>query len=235
MLLSLVIPLIKDFDTATQAEMDIKSFFKKFQLSGELIWVVDPHRRFRAFTAEQKAWCEVDSKDWPEGFHRKVLVNKKRIGRGPSIGRGLDEASGDFICVLSADLSVPLSEVFAALRLFLNDPDRNIDIVLGERSEKKRQGIDGRSSRRKVFDAAELEKAKSLIHYQHSPDPISPFFMIRRDLWKKLSPQVKLRSWYYTSRILQAALEEKAQLHSISVVNSRSQRSHQRWWESSFT
>ena len=57
-----------------------------------------------------------------------LLANKKNIGKGHSIRRGMLAASGDYILFMDADMSTPL-RVFSNFERYLN----NHDIIIGSR------------------------------------------------------------------------------------------------------
>src|SRR5690606_11166385 len=98
-----------------------------------------------------------------------VLENPRRLGRGPSVQRGLGAAGGDLLIVLSADLNIPLAESFAAVQEYLRDPE-GTGFILGNRRSLKRPRHGVRAPLKKLFDDIEHDKASGL----EVPDPTSP-------------------------------------------------------------
>lgn len=222
MKISLVIPIHREADRIAASAQDLNSFFARWPMQVELIFVIEPGEDPATLRILNEAVSNSS-----EHIQIRILQNKKHLGRGPSVKRGLDEALGDVLGVLSADLTTPLADVFSALQEFITKPDET-SFIIGNRRSLKRPRHGPRSALKRFFDDVEHEKAKGL----DLPDPTSPFWLIRRDLWQKISPNLKFRRWYYTPALLQKIRSQGAPIKSIEILSHDTDDTRFHWWHS---
>ncbi len=223
MKLSMILPIFKESHRLPQALSDLQSFFARLPLEIDLIIVCEPGEKRDVET--QLAALPVT----PRPLTARVLENSRRLGRGPSLQKGLAVAEGDILATLSADLNVPLAEIFAAIQEFLRDPG-GTEFVLGNRRSLKRPRHGARPPGKKIFDDIEHDKAKGL----EVPDPTSPFWVIRRDTWQKVAPNLKLRRWYYTPQLVRELRTVKSSIKSLDINSHDDTDTRFRWWHSVF-
>lgn len=256
MKLSMVMPIFQEAERLEAALLDLQSFLARLPLEMELILVPEPTdaamtreslariaggpRPLRlcaepsvAATTAPSPAAETAPSAPPTApiIPVRVLDNPRRRGRGASVQRGLDAATGDFLIVLSADLNVPLAESFAAVQEFLRDPE-GTGLILGNRRSLKRPRHGARPPRKKIFDDIEHEKSKGL----DVPDPTSSFFAITKEWWRRISEgpggPLKLRRWYYTPEIVRRIRVLGAPLKSLDINSHDSDSTRFRWWHS---
>ncbi len=244
MKLSMIVPIFQEESRLPDGLSDLQSFLARLPLALELILVCEPgegasvRASVGAVAAAAKSprrlsLNETSSESTPAAtpgvstIAVKVLENARRLGRGPSVQRGLDEASGDLLIVLSADMNIPLAESFAAVQEYLRAPE-DTGFVLGNRRSLKRPRHGERSALKKIFDDIEHEKAQGL----DVPDPTSPFWAITRELWQKVSPQMKFRRWYYTPQLVRYLREMRAPIKSLDINSHDDPSTRFKWWHS---
>lgn len=214
-------PVHQETARLPEALLDLQSFFAKLPLDIDLVIICEPG---------EKSDIEAVIKALPESprpLKTQILENPRHLGRGPSLQKGLDLAQGEVLATLSADLAIPLAEIFAAIQEFLRDPEGTA-FVLGNRYSLKRPRHGHRQVWKKFFDEVERDKARGL----EVPDPTCPFWVIRRELWQQVSPRIKLRKWYYTAGLVRELRQLKAPLKSIDVNCHDSESTRFRWWHS---
>lgn len=105
----------------------------------------------------------------------RVFVRKKDPGLSQSVIKGLEEAKGDQIVVMDADLQHP-PEKITDLVAQLEDSD----LVIGSRF-KQRDSVDHWSLKRKIINRGAALPAKIVMWPQKLSDPMSGFFAINSD------------------------------------------------------
>lgn len=221
MKVSLILPVFRESHRLAAGLRDLQSFFARLPLEVEVVIVCEPGEKqhvdaaFLALEPTTKALQTV------------ILENPRFLGRGPSLQRGLDQATGDVLVPITADLSIPLAEVFAALQEFLRDPE-GTEFVIGNRRSLKRLRHGQRTRLKKFFDDVEHDKAKSL----QVPDPTCPFWMIKKELWTSVSPRLRLSKWYSTPGLLRELRNQKAGLKMIDTNCHDDPETRFRWWYS---
>ncbi|MCK5451490.1 MAG: glycosyltransferase family 2 protein [Candidatus Omnitrophica bacterium] len=122
MKLSIVIPAYNEAMRIENTLSGIKSFMDNKKISYEVIVVddgsTDETSKISKKSSLAKAGC------------LKVLKNDNNSGKGYSVKRGVDEASGELILFSDADMSTPIDE-FDNLSKMLDD---GFDVVIGSRA-----------------------------------------------------------------------------------------------------
>jgi len=219
--LSLVFPILEERKAILQSAQDLVSFWSRFPVEIEVVLVLDPGRGTSAAGLEEELSTLLSSQNSRLSF--KVLAQKSRQGRGAAVLRGLNEASGEILAVNSLDLSIPLGEVFSALQEFILDRERSFLLLGNRRGAKKKRKYAHRGARH-FFENAEHEKAQSL----QVKDPTTPFFMLKKKDWSELQIP-KLRSWFYTPQIIQAARRKGLEVRDLEIQCTDRVSSKLRW------
>lgn len=219
---SIVIPLFREKSRFKEGLSNLSSFFARFPFDVEVLFIADPDGA-TAFYAEALSETQrpppAPTNDppaapvtWQREF--RLLSNEKRLGRGASLKRGLDAATGQILLASSVDLAIPLSEMMSAIQEFILAPNQT-DFVIGNRLSLKRPRHGERRRWKKLFDDIEHEKAQHL----KVPDPTCPFWAIRKEVWQSISPQSRMRRWYYSPQILLALREKGHSIKTLDVIS----------------
>ena len=207
MKLSLIVPVSNELPQASDKLRDVISFWQRFPVDLEILLMQEP-------TAQEtpQAWHELIQSLGPAPTHQfRLEQNSHKLGRGGSVQRGLDLATGEIVGVLSFDLSIPLGDVFSALQEFIMHRNQDF-IVVGNRRSTKKKRRGQQSGLRKIFEDIEHEKSAGL----DIADPTCPFFMLKKKTWLDLQP-LKLRRWFYTPGVILAARRKGIEVRSLDV------------------
>jgi len=205
--LSLIFPLSQEKDGATEKLRDIASFWARFPIEVEVLLVLDPSRG-----ETLQDWQNlITATGVQPRLQFRLEMNSKKLGRGASVQKGLDLATGEILAVNSFDLSIPLGDVFSALQEFIMHRDQDF-VVIGNRRgpKKKRRGLS--TSKRMLFENIEHDKAASL----QVPDPTCPFLMLKKKTWLALQP-LRLRRWFYSPGLVLAARHKQIEVRVVDV------------------
>lgn len=205
--LSLIFPVYDSKQAILTRASDLRFFWARFPVDVEILFVADPRPDFSHTEIED----ELKTRFSYERIQFRLIPNPRRLGRGMSVLRGLEEATGEILCVNSLDLSIPLAEVFSCLQEFIMNRDRSF-LLLGNRRgiKKKRRGT--KHGLRAFFEGVEHEKSRTL----GVTDPTSPFWMIKKKDWQELRID-RLRSWFYTPQVVLQARKRGLPVHEIEV------------------
>jgi dolichyl-phosphate beta-glucosyltransferase len=121
-LLSLVIPAYKEADRLPTTLQRIEEHRRSWNFSNEIILVIEPSEDNTLALAENAA---------KSASQMVVLTHHERRGKGFAVRSGMLRARGNFIFFTDADLSTPLEDLDASLKLFRKD--RSVDVVVGNR------------------------------------------------------------------------------------------------------
>jgi len=121
-LLSLVIPAYKEAERLPATLQRIQEHRRSWNFSNEIILVIEPSEDNTLALAENAA---------KSASQMVVLTHHQRLGKGFAVRSGMLRARGNFIFFTDADLSTPLEDLDASLKLFRKD--RSVDVVVGNR------------------------------------------------------------------------------------------------------
>lgn len=220
MKLSLILPVHQETSLEARAR-EIVSFWAKFPVDLEVIFVVDPSSDFDL----PKSEADLQALLPPARIRFRILSNARHLGRGASVQRGLSEAEGEILAVGSYDLSIPLGEIFTALHEFIQSRDQSFILVGNRRGAKKKRG-GMKSGKRKIFEDIEHEKSRGL----EVKDPTCPFWMIKKKDWEALGIR-KMRRWFYTPPVLLAARRTGLEIREIELNCRDNPQSKMRFWD----
>ncbi len=208
--LSLIFPVLGHRKTLLERAQDLSSFWVRFPIDVEVIFVTDPASEIIGPEIEDELQTLIKN----SSVTFQVLTNPKKRGRGASVMRGLNEASGEVLSVNSIDLAIPLAEVFSGLQEFIMHRDQSF-LLLGNRRGLKKKRKPTKQGLRSFFEGVEHEKAGQL----GVSDPTCPFFMIKKSDWQRLEIS-KLRRWFYTPAVLQAARMKTLEVREIEIQSN---------------
>lgn len=126
------------------------------------------------------------AEDLSKEYHIKVIHREGKKGLASAVIDGFKHAEGKILCVMDADLQHPPEKILA----LLNEIRAGRDIAIASRYIKN-GGIENWNVKRKIISKGAMILAQLLIPKVKSiKDPLSGFFMIRRDVVNgvKLNP-----------------------------------------------
>jgi len=125
MLLSIVIPAYNEEKRIGASLQELQHFLPQYFEQSEVIVVNDG--------SSDKTSQVVKAFERTDGSHRLTLIElDKNQGKGAAVKAGVEQASGDYILFMDADLSTPLTEISKVLLPL----QAGKDIVIGSRAVK---------------------------------------------------------------------------------------------------
>lgn len=204
---SFISPLRNESELLDRGLKEFESFIQKFPLQWELILVIDP---------SSDSSLEKAKSLQSEKIKIKVLENKKPLGRGPSVLKGLQNSTGDYMLIFPLDFTIPLAELFQFLQEVILNP--KIDLAFGNRNtSRKKWEAPLRTSWHWTLEKIIVEK----LRLRNIPvqDPLCPYLIIQRNALEKLLPKLKLKSWYYTPEIVEKSKEIGLQITEVPILS----------------
>lgn len=116
-----------------------------------------------------------------------------------AIAAGFDAASGDYVVAMDADLQHDPAEI---VRLLSIARDTAVDLVVATRYADGGATVDWHPLRGLLSHAATLLARMRL--QRNISDPLSGFFLLRREEWNRLRPQLHLSGFKLLLEILAA-------------------------------
>ncbi len=143
-----------------------------------------------------KTW-EVALEYSKKGYPVKLILRPRKMGLSSAIIEGFHKSSGEYIVVIDADLQHP-PEVIPIL--YNEAKKHGADIVIASRYIKG-GGVEGWSLIRKIISKGASLLAKiALPQVRKISDPMSGFFLVKRDVIEGL--ELKPKSWKVLLEIL---------------------------------
>jgi len=208
---SLITPLHNEIKLMERGLIELESFIQKFPLQWELLLVIDPSHDG---TAEKARTLKSDK------IQVQVLENAKHLGRGPSVLRGLKQATGDYIMIFPLDFTIPLADLFQFLQELILTPE--VDLAVGNRNTSKRKREAPKKSHwHWTLENILSEKLQS-IPFQ---DPLCPYLVMQKSALQKILPALQLKSWYYTPEILLKGSQAGLKITEVPVLSRDSRHS----------
>jgi dolichyl-phosphate beta-glucosyltransferase len=118
--LSIIIPAFNEAKRITETLSRIESYLKKQDYLYEIIIVDDGSNDSTADLVRNRS---------THNNAIRLLQNKKNMGKGYSVKRGMLEAQGEYLLFSDADLSIPTEEIEKLIPWF----SKGYDIVIGSR------------------------------------------------------------------------------------------------------
>lgn len=204
---TLVTPLKNESELMGKGLQDLESFVRKYPLQWELLLVVDPSSDGTLEKARQLK---------SEKIEIQVLENSSQQGRGPSVRRGLEKATGDYVMVFPLDFTIPLADLFNFLQELVLNP--KTDLAIGNRNtSRKKREAPRKTTWHWTLENIILEKLKPAdLPVQ---DPLCPYLVFQKEALQKILPQIQLKSWFYTPEILKTALALKMKMVEVPVLS----------------
>ena len=164
-MLSIIVPTYNEKENITKLLERIFKVLGENKIDGEVVIVDDDSPDGTAEVAKKL-----------EGrYNLQVIVRKDERGLSSAAIRGMENAKGDILCVMDADLSHPPEVIPKMLR---HIEEGEAELVVGSRHVKG-GGIENWTMKRKF-----VSKVASLIARPVTKvkDPMTGFFMLRRDV-----------------------------------------------------
>jgi glycosyltransferase involved in cell wall biosynthesis len=211
---SLITPLRNEDKLLQRGLQDLESFIRKFPLDWELLLVIDP---------SQDQTLSLANSLRSEKIQIQVLENSRRRGRGRSVLRGLEKATGDYVMVFPLDFTIPLADLISLLQELISDP--SLDLVIGNRhTSRKKREAPFRTSWHWTLEKIIGEKLKSAAgSFQ---DSLCPYWGIQKKALERVLPNLKFKAWYYTPELLKAASALQFKIQEVAIL-SRDPRTSQ--------
>ena len=164
--LSLIVPTYNEAENLPELVNRVRSAMKGH--SFELIVVDDDSPDHTADVAERlKSECPI-----------KLVVRNRERGLASAVLAGFRQASGSVLGVLDADLQHPPEH----LRSMLMEIHRGADLAIASRYGPGRKEVGGGFARNSMSRAATLLARVVLSSARTTPDPLSGYFLLRREV-----------------------------------------------------
>jgi dolichol-phosphate mannosyltransferase len=164
--LSLIVPTYNEAENLPELVNRVRSAMEGY--SFELIFVDDDSPDHTAAVAERlKSECPI-----------KLVVRYRERGLSSAVLTGFGHASGPVLGVLDADLQHPPEH----LRSMLMEIHRGADLAVASRYGPGGREVGGGVARKIMSRAATLLARAVLSSARMTPDPLSGFFLLRRDV-----------------------------------------------------
>ena len=164
--LSLIVPTFNEADNLAELVRRVRSAMEGY--SFELIVVDDDSPDRTAELAEQLK----------NGFPLKLVVRNGERGLASAVLTGFRHATGQVLGVLDADLQHPPEH----LRSMLTEIHGGADLAVASRYGPGGKDAGGGFARKSRSKAATLLARAVLSYARTTPDPLSGFFLLRRDV-----------------------------------------------------
>lgn len=168
--LSVVIPAFNESKRLPRTFNEIKAWLSKQSFAYEVVVVDDGSKDVTVEICRQAA------KDWPE---LKCFEQGRNIGKGAAVKRGVQEATGQYILMMDADLSTPIDTV----NFFLPHMTDH-DMVVGVRSFSGEGESSGRF--RRIVGLAQQLLAHIIVFQKSVADSQCGFKLFSRECGKDI-------------------------------------------------
>jgi dolichol-phosphate mannosyltransferase len=164
-MLSIIVPTYNEKENIPELVKRVFAVLSKNDIDGELIIVDDNSPDGTAAVAEELA----------KDHNIRVIVRKNERGLSSAAIRGMEEAKGDVLCVMDADLSHPPEVLPNMLKPISSG---KVELVIGSRHVKG-GGIENWTAKRKMVSKIASLIARPLTNVK---DPMSGLFMLKREV-----------------------------------------------------
>ncbi len=181
-MISFVIPAFNEERRLGRSLEELHSFLRKQGKPFEIIVVFDG-------SDNTPAVVNAFSRKHSLGSSVRLLVFKRRLGKGGGLMKGLAAAKGETVFMLDADSSAPTSEIPKLLRAL-----ENCDIAIGSRYTRASKSRLPLVRRIFAFTFNKLVKALFFLPYSDTQCGLKGF---RRQALEKLLPQIKTTNFVW--------------------------------------
>lgn len=204
--LSLVFPVWQEEQDLRLRLQDLESFFDRWPLATEIIFVVDP--------SKDQTISSLKSYDFKK-MTVKIVENAKHLGRGPSLAIGLQRAEGDLVLIGTLGPSYPFAEYFNLIQEAVARPDTDFFFTNRFSSRKKQQGV------RKKWHAVleDIIREKNPTFLQMVQDPLSSLLAVRRSALMNFLAENHISQWYYSLDFLRWVHSQNLSYCEINVLS----------------
>lgn len=124
-----------------------------------------------------------------------VVIKEK--GRGQALKKFFDKTSADFSLYMDVDLAVSLENINDVVKDLLKENSE--DIFIGSRMKKN--SITDRKGIRELSSRCYILLSKTIIRH-HLSDLQCGFKGIKKEAWKKISPFIEDKGWFFDTELL---------------------------------
>jgi len=132
-------------------------------------------------------------------------------GKGNAIKTFLDISEADFSLYMDIDLAVSLENINDIIKTLLSE---DCDLIIGSRLKKGAQT--NRSFIRELSSRMYILVSKIIISHNYS-DLQCGFKGIKKEAWKKISPHIEDKKWFFDTELLKFANMLKFKVKEIPV------------------
>ncbi|MDY6776608.1 MAG: glycosyltransferase [Candidatus Nanohaloarchaea archaeon] len=135
----------------------------------------------------------------------------ERLGKGCALERGFDEASGDLLAFMDADLSAPPGQMEKLIRRL---EDAEADVVVGSRYVEGSENE--RSVRRDLMSRAYNYFASTVLG-TGIKDHQAGFKAMKRGVFESLETEVEAEGWFWDTEMIHDAKEEGYRVEEVPI------------------
>ena len=174
LMLSIIVPTYNEKENIPELIKRIFNALKENNIEGEVIIVDDNSPDGTAQVA----------KDLGNNYNVRVIVRKNERGLSSAAIKGMENAKGEILCVMDADLSHPPEVLPNMLKPII---EGKAELVIGSRHVKG-GGIENWTTKRKIVSKVASLIARPLTKVK---DPMSGLFMLKKEVIKGVSLKPK--------------------------------------------
>lgn len=210
--LSLVFPVWQEEQDLRLRLQDLESFFDRWPLATEVIFVVDP--------GKDQTISSLKSYDFKK-MKVHIIENARHLGRGASVALGLQRAEGDLLLIGTLGSTFPFAEYFNLIQEAVARPDVDFFFTNRFSSRKKQQGQ--RKKWHAVLEDIIREKNPELSRLVQ--DPLSSLLAVRKAALTNFLAENHITQWYYSLDFLRWAQAQNLTVCEIPVLSKIDDRS----------
>lgn len=187
-LCSFIVYLNQDAELIPTFLQDMRSFFNKFPLTYEVLFVIE----------KGAVGCQqlLESAAMASGEREviTVLLNTQTRQRAESLRQGLNKAQGLYLIVADPAMATPLGDLFKILQHLMSESD--LDLCCGERYSKKNSTIANPKTPRHHLENLFNRILKEKLETPHV-DPLCETVGIKKASWQRLEANIlRQKGWY---------------------------------------
>ncbi len=164
-----------------------------------------------------------------------IISNQNKVSRAENLWLALQQAQGEYIVVIPADLSTPLGDAWSLIRELALNP--NLDLILGNRMSEKKKYLHKKNSWHLTLENIILEKFKRDSGIAHKfADALSPYWALRKSAFNKMQKlqNKKVQGWYYTPEIIKLAEKSQISIAEFPILSQKNTQSSIPLWREYF-
>ncbi len=197
---SIVIPTYNEEKNIRKTVYKILKFLKKENYDFEIIIIDD----------NSKDKTQYELKKIKKNKKIRILKNKKNMGKGYSVKKGILNAKKDYVLFSDADLSTPIKE----LKNF--EKYLNYDIVIASRALKESK-ISKKQPILRIFLGKIFNLLVQIIALKGIKDTQCGFKLLKKDVAKNIFSKMTINRWGFDVEMLFLAKKNKYLIKEVPV------------------